>query len=192
MSLTRVGGKGDGGIDMLGWWWIPAIPDDALSPQRRRRVRIIAQCKAEKKKMGPKYVRELEGVLHRYCASSPLQEIDDSVHLEDHPAGGSDTASQVRHIPSVGLLISESTFTKATVLHAQSSSIPLLLLHLPPEDAVALSPENLGSAIWNPALERGLLGGQMEMRWERSVQGPSRPALWWRNEGLPSWVPPEV
>ena len=32
----------------------------------RRRIKVIAQCKAEKKKLGPKYVRELEGVLHHY------------------------------------------------------------------------------------------------------------------------------
>jgi len=23
MSLTRVGGKHDGGIDLTGWWWVP-------------------------------------------------------------------------------------------------------------------------------------------------------------------------
>lgn len=23
MSLNRVGGKADGGVDLLGWWWLP-------------------------------------------------------------------------------------------------------------------------------------------------------------------------
>jgi hypothetical protein len=23
MSLTRVGGKADGGVDLIGWWWLP-------------------------------------------------------------------------------------------------------------------------------------------------------------------------
>ena len=25
MSLTRVGGKSDGGVDLLGWWWLPEV-----------------------------------------------------------------------------------------------------------------------------------------------------------------------
>ena len=64
MSLKRVGGCGDGGIDMLGWWWIPKF-----TKEKRRRIRVIVQCKAEKKKISPKYVRELEGVLLRYHMS---------------------------------------------------------------------------------------------------------------------------
>ncbi|KAL0958428.1 hypothetical protein HGRIS_000570 [Hohenbuehelia grisea] len=121
MDLRRVGGKSDGGIDLLGWWWLPAhvlapeadahFNSDASSvdfdaskvdvdasydsglqldsgskqnphPQcssskqnvntRRVRVRVLAQCKAEKQKAGPKYIREMEGVLHRYMiAGSP-------------------------------------------------------------------------------------------------------------------------
>src|ERR1700733_5325925 len=58
MSLRRVGGKSDGGIDLLGWWWLPPT-DPSASEVMRRRIRVIAQCKAEKKKIGPKYVREM-------------------------------------------------------------------------------------------------------------------------------------
>ena len=29
MSLRRVGGKADGGIDLQGWWWLPCV-DTAL------------------------------------------------------------------------------------------------------------------------------------------------------------------
>ncbi|EEB89062.1 hypothetical protein MPER_12892 [Moniliophthora perniciosa FA553] len=67
MSLTRVGGKEDGGIDLIGWWWIPegAKESNAVDFSRRKRVRVVAQCKAEKKKIGPGYVRELEGVVFR-------------------------------------------------------------------------------------------------------------------------------
>jgi len=186
MSLKRVGGRGDGGVDMFGWWWVPKLTKD-----QRTRIRVIAQCKAEKRKIGPKYVRELEGVLHRYHSSNSNQingvggsEIsDDSVQL---------TVSH--HIPSVGVFISESAFTKATILHAQSSSVPLLLLHLPSEEDATLSSSNangLGAAIWNSALakDQGPLGGHMEIRWERSLEGPNRPGLWWKNERLSSSVP---
>ena len=190
MSLKRVGGRGDGGIDMLGWWWIPNF-----TKEQRKRIRVIAQCKAEKKKIGPKYVRELEGVLLRYHMSNLLN----SNQVPDGVDGSevSDDRSQLsvpHHIPSVGVLISESAFTKATILHAQSSSIPLLLLHLPSEEDVTNLSSNangLGAAIWNSALakDQGPLGGHMEIRWERSFQGSNRPGLWWKNEKLPSFVP---
>jgi hypothetical protein len=184
MSLKRVGGKGDGGVDMLGWWWVPELLQDASVMGERRRIRVLAQCKAEKKKIGPKYVRELEGVLHRFHMSNIRRE-----NLDDAPS----RATPHQHLPSLGLFISESPFTKATILYAQSSSIPLLLLHLPPVDQekTSASCENsLGTAIWNPALagDQGLLGGQMEIRWERSNRGPDRPGLWWRNSKLPSWA----
>ena len=108
MSLTRVGGSHDGGIDLVGWWWVPcekacayrAIVSEPLPTQvrrarctlynkppdpldattsepeplrnsntaNRRRLRVLAQCKAEKRKMGPAYLRELEGVAYRYAA----------------------------------------------------------------------------------------------------------------------------
>lgn len=192
MSLKRVGGKGDGGIDMLGWWWIPQLSHDASLTHNRRRIRIIAQCKAEKKKIGPKYVRELEGVLHRFHMPSPLSP-NDGECLQDFPFVAPQTAPQ-QHIPSVGLFISESPFTTATILYAQSSSIPLLLLHLPQVDQDPMSPScesSICTATWNPALagDQGLLGGHMEIRWERSIHGPDRPGLWWRNVKLPSWAP---
>lgn len=154
-----------------------------------------AQCKAEKKKVGPKYVRELEGVLHRYHMSSGLgasQEHDDaSSHTSPVPPSRN---SPHHTTPSMGLFISESPFTKAAVIYAQSSLIPLLLIHLPPEheDTVpSACKTDLGTAIWNSALagNQGLLGGHMEIRWERSNHQPGRPGLWWENTRLPSWIP---
>ncbi len=197
MSLRRVGGKGDGGIDMVGWWWVPCVESDSSS-HRRRRIRVIAQCKAEKKKVGPKYIRELEGVLHRFHIPTDLEESIDLEHANSQELvhANSHTPSP-RHISSLGLFISESPFTKATVLRAQSSPIPLLLLHLPPEDELPVSPSSkseLGTAIWNPALagDQGLLRGHLDIRWERSIKGHTRPGLWWRESKLSSWVPPEV
>jgi len=62
MSLTSVGGKEDGGIDLLGWWWLPQSPrapgpdifgreNNKPPPEPRRRIRVVAQCKAEKKRV---------------------------------------------------------------------------------------------------------------------------------------------
>ncbi|PPQ82526.1 hypothetical protein CVT25_007135 [Psilocybe cyanescens] len=199
MSLKRVGGKEDGGIDLVGWWWLPNDGDatDPTPSTQTRRIRILGQCKAEKKKMGPGYVRELEGVLYRFM-TMPSTILSHGEETESSILGQS-------QIPMVALLISESPFTKSALLRAHSSPIPFLLLHLPrledhpisdadSEDSVD-SPKplgNLGAALCNPALSgaQGLFLGQMEVRWERHMLGQhGRPALWWRNQRLPSQIP---
>ncbi|KAJ3567873.1 hypothetical protein NP233_g6078 [Leucocoprinus birnbaumii] len=191
MTLRRVGGKGDGGMDLIGWWWLPHISQDVLTTCHRRRIRIIAQCKAEKKKIGPKYIRELEGVLHRYHTLSSLKtDPEPGTGPAQIPAAIPIEAIHYPHIPSIGLFLSESPFTKATVVYAQSSLIPLLLIHLPPDDqdgaldqSLPSCKNELGTAIWNSALagDQGLLGGGMEIRWERSNKSLGRPGLWWKN-----------
>ena len=182
MSLRRVGGKEDGGIDLLGWWWLPDPSGSANSP--RRRIRVLGQCKAEKKKASPKYVRELEGVLHRFLPS--IQ------HRWVNPIMAPST-----HDPVVALLISESSFTQSTLLRAMSSPIPFFLLHVPPSEESASEIEaerieNIGMAVWNSALggTHGVLEGRMEVRWERELSnGTGRPGLWWERERLSSWTP---
>jgi hypothetical protein len=197
MSLKRVGGKEDGGIDLLGWWWLPATKDSssndaiASSPSNRRRIRVIGQCKAEKKKLGPKFVRELEGVLFRFLTRS----LD--IHKPPDPEFTNPDTSQ---LPIVALLMSQSEFSKSAILRANSSPIPFFLLHLPAvhnsddiiEDDDGLG--DLGMALCNPALcgRDGLLKGNMELRWERrgsEGDGRGRPAVWWGNQKLHSWTP---
>lgn len=196
MSLKRVGGKEDGGIDLLGWWWLPHALSDSpgnhpsSSLEKRRRIRVAGQCKAEKKKMGPSYVRELEGVVFRFLATSP--------------GLGTIPSPQALTPPVVALLISQSAFTKSTLIRAQSSPIPFCLLHLPPIQELSTAPHadtplaelvpatgDVGSALCNPALSglQGLLKGQLEIRWERHPMGYSgRPALWWNAVRLPSHI----
>ncbi|VDC07349.1 unnamed protein product [Peniophora sp. CBMAI 1063] len=162
MSLSRVGGKSDGGIDLAGWWWLPHA--HISDTQTRRRIRVLAQCKAEFKKMGPAYLRELEGVALRQRAESDRT--------------------------LVAALISQSAFTKACLLAAQASPVPLMLLHLPEEGG------GLGTAIWNSALgsSKGVLEGDAELRWAYGLgtgdTGESSPTLFWRGTRLQSWTPP--
>ena len=199
MSLRRVGGKEDGGIDLLGWWWLPheSRGVSATSLFKRRRIRVIGQCKAEKKKMGPNYVRELEGVLFRFFATKmDPQHISSALEVElgDDPRDG---VLQPRLSGTVvALLISQSSFTKSTILRANSSPIPFCLLHIPELEPAPEEPYNahfgeVGAAWCNPAL-LGLpeVKGRMEMRWERqSGVNDGRPALWWDGNPLPSWTP---
>ncbi|KAJ7151090.1 hypothetical protein C8R46DRAFT_1179473 [Mycena filopes] len=193
MSLRRVGGKSDGGIDLMGWWWLPPTEFESGDAQnvpnaKRRRLRVLAQCKAEKKKASPKYVREMEGVLHRYMSLL-------------NPSGEGTSTSSTSQYPLVALLVSESPFTKSTLLRAQSSPVPFFLLHIPPlpdsdpaddHDSDEDVTSRIGAAVWNPALVRGLLGGKMEARWERSTSGVGRPGLWWGGRRLQSWTPDGV
>lgn len=75
-SLSHVGGAGDGGVDLRGFWWLPrssGIAAPALNPKGvpyLRKItphRLLAQCKAEKRVLGPRAVRELEGVMSHIC-----------------------------------------------------------------------------------------------------------------------------
>lgn len=54
-NLSRTGGRGDSGIDLLGTWHLPP----SLAPQP---LRVLVQCKALKTKVGPNLIRELEGM----------------------------------------------------------------------------------------------------------------------------------
>ena len=67
----------------------------------------------------------------------------------------------------------------------------------------------IGAVFGNPALvsAKGVLGGELEIRWERGgsgsgvpssqsqsqssgmLGGAGRPRLWWQGQPLPSWTP---
>jgi hypothetical protein len=188
MDLTRVGGKDDGGVDLMGWWWLPEDLDQTIREGRVggvgrwRRIRVLAQCKAETKKIGPNVVRELEGVLHRFQhPPSP------SSDLWTSGSGSADV---------VAVLVSQSLFTSSTLVHAYSSPLPLFLLHVPvlppPTPPPPLTGTStiieaetrtgrVGGAFWNAALagEKGVFRGKMELRWERGLDEHGRPGLWW-------------
>jgi hypothetical protein len=59
-DLRRIGGQSDKGIDLLGTWSVPSAPAPAHLP-----LRVLLQCKAyaasKASKIGPRYIRELEG-----------------------------------------------------------------------------------------------------------------------------------
>ncbi|KAK6346901.1 hypothetical protein TWF696_007002 [Orbilia brochopaga] len=64
ISLTRIGGKDDAGIDLQGFWELPRLTS-TNSDSTQIKIPMIVQCKfgGEKSWKGPQYVRELEGAL---------------------------------------------------------------------------------------------------------------------------------
>ena len=202
MSLNRVGGKGDGGIDLQGWWWLPTrcLGHSGRAPaglttqgheHGRVPVRVLAQCKAEEKRIGPRYIREFEGTILRFSACLP-----EDAALQNPPA---DSPKDI-----VGVLLSTSPFTQASLLQAYSSPVPIALIHLPEHTQVHVRPEQttireplddadgLGTLVFNPALgsATGLLRGSIEPRWERSRHWDrGRPALWSAGKRLGGWTP---
>ncbi|BEI84955.1 hypothetical protein CcaverHIS002_0503560 [Cutaneotrichosporon cavernicola] len=173
MALAHVGGRGDGGVDLRGFWWVPRRPRrrvskaegsgaagksegegsgaagksegegsgaagksegegsgaagksdgekeggrvwkpppppglkrDGTPGARIRPFRVVVQCKAERRALGPRIVREFEGTLG---------------HL----------AAQDARVPMIGVLSSQSGFSLASMEHAVRTRVPLLLLHL--------------------------------------------------------------
>ncbi|KAI0372069.1 hypothetical protein BV20DRAFT_964784 [Pilatotrama ljubarskyi] len=205
MSLRRVGGKGDGGIDLQGWWWLPAeclgyrVSFGRPPAPFRGRLRVVAQCKAEEKKIGPRYIREFEGTILRH--SGRLSPRDDSQ---------SQTGSLSVRDALVGLFLSTSPFTKSSLLQAYSSPIPLALLHLPepsvsevqadatlPAQSSADTSTGVdialpGTLLFNPALggSTGILRGMVEPRWERSTtSSEGHPGIWMNGTRITSWTP---
>lgn len=153
---------------------------------------MLAQCKAETKKMGPAYLRELEGVVYKHLASTHAC-LPHILHSSPSPQDGFARTEEQLAQPIIALLISQSAFTRACMLAAHSSPVPLLLLHLPAGRDAELGGSAIGSAVWNQALGscRGVLGGDMEMRWERDEGVGGGPGLWWRGSRLESWTPSE-
>jgi hypothetical protein len=208
MALERVAGPGDGGVDLIGWWWLPQIAGLPSSSELiagggdnapdHSRIRVLAQCKAEKSKMGPNYVRELEGVLHRVLQTPSTVAFGTgepaSLEAASETRSSEESATYPRLTPTLAMLISQSPFTNGAILRAMSSPIPFILLHLPPE-ADPLK-ENDGHEVASPSLqwntvlgsERGLLGGNLEVRWERGGSG-GHPTLWWKGRPMPTFIP---
>jgi hypothetical protein len=58
LSLQRIGGRDDAGIDLVGTWHLP-------EREPERAIRVLVQCKALKAKLGPNLVRELEGTFRQ-------------------------------------------------------------------------------------------------------------------------------
>ncbi|WVQ96049.1 hypothetical protein IAU59_003149 [Kwoniella sp. CBS 9459] len=218
MNVRRVGGAGDGGIDLRGWWWLPksnvrsstsssSLPTPTTGPSSTmgdtRRVKVIAQCKAEKKALGPRAIREMEGVMaglafrlarSKSRSSSPISTLSET---EDSDVIDAD----IDEDKTIALLISQSGFSKSTMTQATSSGTPLMLIHLPggrfdpadqdaerelvvAEDRDGVTQEQ-GEFFWLPSfshlpeLIRGRLISSQDQKSPKGTSGIHVESIWW-------------
>lgn len=154
MTLDRVGGAHDGGIDLRGWWLVP--PPVSSEPSTEPiRIRVIVQCKAESKKSGPVHLRELHGA---YTAQPRAAAAAAAAAAGEKAAGA-----------QVGVLVSKAGFSKQATIVATAASIPMILVHL----------SELGepvSILCNEALTQ-LLDARIEVRLHRSSSS-ERPVVY--------------
>lgn len=101
LSLHRVGGRDDAGVDLVGTWHLP---------QREHPLRVFVQCKSLKTKLGPNLVRELEGSFRQ----SPGDKTTTSSN--DNTVGGG----------KVGILVSTREATKGVRDAMARSVYPLM------------------------------------------------------------------
>ena len=180
--------------------------------------------------MGPAYLRELEGVVYKYAATATTTGIPPHPSESESPrvpqaiiSNGSPNPTPpppAKEPPPIALLVSESAFTRHCLLAAHASPLPFLLVHLPPHPPPTTMGASsvtggggsggssaIGAIFGNPALvsAKGVLGGELEIRWERGGSIPSgvsssqssgmlggaagRPRLWWQGQPLPNWTP---
>ncbi|WRT69640.1 uncharacterized protein IL334_006629 [Kwoniella shivajii] len=215
MNLRRVGGAGDGGIDLRGWWWIPhtdtrPITSSSSAPTKSevlvgerniRRIRVIAQCKAEKKPLGPRAVRELEGVMSALKFRMNRCSPSSSSTSSEQPQGNEDSDLEVeepddlQEKDNMAILISQSGFTKSTMIQASSSNTPLMLVHLPggqPMDSESTSTVSHSSISLSDPIESGdgfigNAGGRESDREGEMGDQIEVQSLWWNkalSEGI--------
>ncbi|RXK35444.1 hypothetical protein M231_07299 [Tremella mesenterica] len=193
MSLRAVGGAGDGGVDLRGWWYLPSFnispalvklaqneeisshlthPEkvtsafEPTSSDRMRRLRVVAQCKAERKVVGPRAVRELEGVM---------------AHLRGK-AGYDNTENELK-TNTMAILLSQSGFTPAAMQHAIRSGAPMMLVHLPGGQPITLSPNlttsddreiKLSNSSPSPAELSESSGADDDEKWDETYSGAGK------------------
>ncbi|KAL9937917.1 hypothetical protein V8E36_003462 [Tilletia maclaganii] len=185
--LERIGGAGDRGIDLTGWWYYPSTSSSS-STGAEKRVRVLVQCKYQGLPLGPVYVRELEGVCYRKGFEARMLLGDDVQSTPPRAAAADDDESpatsptQFYNVPLLGILASSSGFSSACARYALASPFPLLLLHLidPPQNNHVGEQSSTAprfAALPNPAFvaPTGLMRGRLEFRSTR-VLSPRSPS----------------
>lgn len=185
LALLHRGGAGDGGVDLRGLWDVPALARSSPTEEAgRRKLQVVVQCKAFERRLSPAVVRELEGTI---------------LALRHSPG---EEAIKSKSDGIIGIIVSQSGFSGATIKRALSSNWPIVLLHLAPhpvedplDDISSFPTLDLVSSSSSPTLVhrllsivvnkplQTLLGNRFELRWAREfVDGKrrERPLVHWR------------
>ncbi|RKP00259.1 hypothetical protein CXG81DRAFT_27017 [Caulochytrium protostelioides] len=118
VALTRRGGAGDQGIDLIGVW----------RPQPDVRATLLLQCKHVARALQPAVVREFEGTLWRAHGARAAHGAHGA--RAGPPALAPSLPPPPATRPTVGCLVAASGFTREALAYAQTCGMPLLLMHL--------------------------------------------------------------
>lgn len=117
--LIRVGGAGDKGVDLRGWWQ-PRAGQGPSTPREKKPLAwpVVVQCKAERRRLGPGIVRELEGAVgYEVPSTGTMQERGQ--------------LTKPTSTPTIAVLVGLSGFSDEAHRRAVASRVPIVLVHLP-------------------------------------------------------------
>ena len=147
-TLTRVGGKGDGGIDLIGAW---TLPEPRSVNVRQRSFRVLCQAKrlGGNRKPGPVLMRELEGTVrgsisgkardlseafaaigYRMAAKAEIPGSALDKAFTDESAEDADEKSDLSHLPTMGILITTKPLSDGIEKAMAVSNRPLMYMCL--------------------------------------------------------------
>ncbi|KAI9671651.1 MAG: hypothetical protein M1831_003179 [Alyxoria varia] len=173
-TLTRVGGRSDLGVDLLGWWDLPGrVPAESgvtapeqeernaregKTPKREEtRLRAFVQCKALGKKIKPNVIRELEGT---------FAGLSRSIHDRSSSVAHTSDANSSSEIPTIALLAAPKGATPGVRDALKRSKLPMGFM------LVGLRTGRLAQVFWNSAAKRvGLKGVKVEVRYNGAGSG---------------------
>ncbi|KAI9331612.1 hypothetical protein BDR26DRAFT_796240, partial [Obelidium mucronatum] len=123
-QIHRMGGAGDLGVDLRACLELPPSPSPP-SPRapKTRIINAVVQCKYEAAKVGPKTVREFEGVLGR-------EEVRQYRIGHDGQQQQQQLQQQLQQQQALGILASRCGFSTASNDVFRSSRFPMLFVWL--------------------------------------------------------------
>ncbi|KAI8852989.1 hypothetical protein BC829DRAFT_383477, partial [Chytridium lagenaria] len=155
--LNRVGGADDRGIDLRGHWHLhnrrksvlhhtylsSTFPPPSLhttssqskSPSasqslQTRPIPVLVQCKYERQPLGPRHIREMEGVMSREWVRDAKPTISDLSRFHTNSASSyvNDRQKEAWGNCTLGIIASSSGFSSKAKIQFMSSKFPMMLL----------------------------------------------------------------
>ncbi|KAJ9653490.1 hypothetical protein H2198_007332 [Neophaeococcomyces mojaviensis] len=188
-SLTRIGGKGDGGVDLIGTWTLPnrsqgSASSSGVASGTTFRVLIQAKRLSAHRKPMPALMRELEGTLNSSTSARPISEAFQyhllrkrEMRLKFSPAvaksarGSSSIADYSVELPTLAILVTTNPLTAGVQTFMASSQRNLMYICLEEILNADTSESKIPSTkinqiTWNAAAaQAGLEGYNVGMRY---------------------------